>query len=212
METTPICVRRLLRAFALTLAALAPLTGSAAAHAAPLSFFAPYTGQGNVSVFDAAAGTGGWVGSIDGFPDPALADPLSLVSVVLFSVDEASHTLSGNFEFTSTDLLDTLFGTLSGSYFEDDILTSGGQFAVDYQILGGSGRFAGANGFGLSFVDYLPLAAGDNNYTESGLLVFEVPFAVPTPATPALVLAGLLGGLLTVGPGRRRSALARRRG
>jgi hypothetical protein len=28
--------------------------------------FSPYSGQGNVSVFDAAAGTGGWVGSIQG--------------------------------------------------------------------------------------------------------------------------------------------------
>lgn len=208
MAMTPNSLRGVLAACAFALAAL---VASTPAQAAPMSFFVPYTGQGNVVVFDAAAGTGGWVGSIDEFPDPSVSDPLSLVSVVLFTVDEASHTLSGNFEFTSTDLLDTLFGTLSGSYFEDDILTSGGQFAVDYQLLGGSGRFAGASGFGLSFVDYLPLATGDNNYTESGLLVFEVPSAVPTPATPALVLAGLMAGLLTVGPGRRRSALARRR-
>jgi len=188
--------------------ALSALLASAAAQAAPLSFFVPYTGQGNVSVFDATVGTGGWVGSIDEFPDPAVSDPLSLVSVVLFTVDEFSNTLTGSFEFTTTDLLNTLFGTLTGSYLEEDILTAGGQFSIDYLLLGGSGRFAGASGFGLAFVDYMPLAAGGNNYSESGLLVFDVPMPmlvpmlVPEPATLALVLAGLLA----VGSSRRSSS------
>ena len=160
---------------------------SATASAMPAQYFVAYTGQGNVSVFDAAAGTGGWVGSIDEVPDPAIANPLSLVSVVLFTLDRATQTLMGTFEFTTTDLLSTLFGDLSGSVLDADILTNGGQFSLDYQINGGTGQFAGANGFGLAFLDYNP-AGTFNNYTESGLLVLTVP----SPATGALVLAGLL--------------------
>ena len=69
---------------------------SATASATALNYFVPYLGQGNVSVFDAAAGTGGWVGSIDEVPDPANANPpLSLVSVVLFTLDRAAGTLMG---------------------------------------------------------------------------------------------------------------------
>ena len=161
---------------------------SATASAAALNYFVPYLGQGNVSVFDAAAGTGGWVGSIDEVPDPANANPpLSLVSVVLFTLDRAAGTLMGSFEFTTTDLLSTLFGDLSGSFLDADILSRGGQFSLDYQINGGTGQFARANGFGLAFLDYNPAAPGDN-YTQSGLLLFTVP----APATGALALAGLL--------------------
>ncbi len=161
---------------------------SATASAMPAQFFVAYTGQGNVSVFDAAAGTGGWVGSIDEVPDPAIANPpLSLVSVVLFTLDRATQTLMGTFEFTTTDLLSTLFGDLSGSVQDPDILANGGQFSLDYQINGGTGQFSRATGFGLAFLDYNP-AGTFNNYTESGLLLFTVP----SPATGALVLAGLL--------------------
>ncbi len=172
--------RRLLAALAVAV----PL----AAWAGPTSFFVPYNGQGNISVFDAAAGTGGWVGQIDQTPPPDVPDPLSLVSVVLFQLDYATHTLSGSFEFTTTDLASTLFGSLSGSFFDDDILTSGGQFSIDYTILGGSGALADASGFGLAFVDFDP-AGSFNNYTESGLL----NFTVPEPATLPLVAACLLG-------------------
>ena len=167
-------------------ALLTPLF-SATASTMPVQYFAAYTGQGNVSVFDAAAGTGGWVGSIDEVPDPAIANPLSLVSVVLFTLDRAAQTLMGTFEFTTTDLLSTLFGELTGSVTNADILTQGGQFSLDYQINGGTGQFSRATGFGLAFLDYNP-AGTFNNYTESGLLVFTVP----SPATGALVLAGLL--------------------
>ena len=160
---------------------------SATATAMPVQHFVSYTGQGNLSVFDAAAGTGGWVGSIDEVPDPSIANPLSLVSVVLFTLDRAAQTLMGTFEFTTTDLLSTLFGNLTGSVLDPDILTNGGQFSLDYQINGGTGQFAGANGFGLAFLDYNP-AGTFNNYTESGLLVFTVP----SPATSVLALAGLL--------------------
>ena len=169
---------------------------SATASATPVQYFVTYTGQGNLSVFDAAVGTGGWVGSIDEVPDPAIANPLSLVSVVLFTLDRATQTLMGTFEFTTTDLLSTLFGDLSGSVQDPDILANGGQFSLDYQINGGTGQFAGANGFGLAFLDYNP-AGTFNNYTESGLLVFTVP----SPATGALVL----GGLLALSASRRKA-------
>ena len=162
------------------------LLGPTVALAAPTSYFLPYLGQGNVSVFDATAGTGGWVGSIDEVPVPSNSQPLSLVSVVLFTLDRATHTLTGSFQFTTTDLLNTLTGDLIGSYVNDDILNLGGQFSLDYRILAGAGLFEGANGFGLAFVDFDPLAAF-NNYQESGVLVFNVP----APATLALVLAGL---------------------
>jgi hypothetical protein len=143
-------------------------------------------------VFDAAAGSGGWVGSLQQTPPPDVADPLSLVSVVLFQLDAATQTLTGSFEFTTTDLASTLYGTLSASFFDVDILASGGQFSIDYNILGGSGAFGGASGFGLSFLNFDP-AGGFDNYAEAGLLNFSVPAAVPNPGSLALVAAGLLG-------------------
>jgi hypothetical protein len=172
--------RRLLAALAIAL----PL----AAAAEPTTYFVPYNGAGNLSVFDASAGTGGWVGQIDQTPPPDVPEPLSLVSFVLFQLDYATQTLTGSFEFTTTDLASTLFGSLTGSFFDDDILTTGGQFSIDYSIGGGSGAFAGASGFGLAFVDFDP-AGSFNNYTESGLL----NFTVPEPATLPLVAACLLG-------------------
>ena len=164
------------------LALLAPTV----ALAAPTSYFLPYLGQGNVSVFDATAGTGGWVGSIDEVPAPSNPQPLSLVSVVLFTLDRVNHTLSGSFEFTTTDLLNTLTGDVTGVFIDDGILIVGGQFSLDYAITGGTGLFAGAHGFGLAFLDFDPMGTF-NNYQESGVLVFSVP----APATLALVLAGL---------------------
>lgn len=159
-----------------------------AAQAEAVSYFVPYSGQGNLLVFDASSGTGGWVGSIDQTPDPLVPAPLSFVSVVLFTADQLAQTITGTFEFTTTDLLSSLVGELTGSYAEADILSNGGQFSVNYNVLGGTGQFARATGFGLSFVDFSPSAAGDN-YRESGLLLFEVP----APAPAALVALGLLG-------------------
>lgn len=164
------------------------LLSATAAQAEAVTHFVPYGGQGNVLVFDPSGGTGGWVGSIDQTPDPDVPAPLSLVSVVLFTADQLAQTISGTFEFTTTDLLSTLFGELTGSYAEADILNSGGQFSVNYNVLGGTGQFASATGFGLSFVDFNPRSAGDN-YSDSGLLLFQVP----APATLALVSLGLMG-------------------
>ena len=201
MNTLLTRARRALQLSLLCATFLAPFAVTTAT-AAPVNYFVPYLGQGNLSVFDAAAGTGGWVGSIDEVPDPANPGaPLSLVSVVLFTIDRAANTLMGTFEFTTTDLLSTLFGELTGTFLDSGILTQGGQFSIDYRIDGGSGQFAGASGFGLAFVDYTP-AGTFNNYSESGLLVFSVP----TPATGALVLAGVLAGLLASASARRKTA------
>lgn len=167
-----------------------------AASADPVPLFVPFSGQGNVSVFDATAGSGGWVGSIDQTPDVGVPMPLSLVSVVLFTLNAASHTLSGTFEFNTTDLLSSLYGQVTGTYVDADILNSGGQFSVDYQILGGTGNFFRASGFGLSFVDFNP-AGVFNNYAEAGLLAITVP----EPGTAVLAGLALMAAL-----GLRRNA------
>jgi PEP-CTERM motif len=162
------------------------------AQAEPVTFFVPFGGAGNVSVFDPSAGSGGWAGSIEQTAPPVVANPLSLVSVVLFNLNITAQTLAGTFEFTnSADLGSTLFGQLTGSFVAADILNVGGQFTIDYTILGGTGMFANATGFGLSFVDYDPQQSF-NNYGEAGLLNFSVPGAVPEPATWLLGATGLL--------------------
>ena len=187
MNTLLTRARRALLSPLLCATLVAPFAISTAT-AAPVDYFVPYLGQGNLSVFNATAGTGGWVGSIDEVADPTNPNaPLSLVSVVLFTLDRTAHTLMGSFEFTTTDLLSTLYGELTGTFMDSNILTQGGQFSLDYRIDGGTGQFARASGFGLAFLNYNP-AGTFNNYDESGVLVFTVP----NPATGALVLAGLL--------------------
>jgi hypothetical protein len=158
-----------------------------------------YSGSGNAVLFDASTGEGGWVGALDEVPDPGNPTPAALVSVVLFAFDAASGVLSGQFEFTdSADLGSALFGTLLGSTTDADPFGAGGQFAIDYTVAGGSGRFAGFSGFGLAFLNLDPAAPGDN-YSESGLLVLSVP----TPGTLGLALAAL--GVLAL-RGLRRHA------
>jgi len=77
------------------------------------------------------------------------------------------------------------------------VFGSGGQIALDYTIQGGTGDFAGASGYGLSFLQFDP--AGEfNNYTEDGLLLFSVPEPGSLP-----LLAGALGVLAVL---RRRGA------
>lgn len=186
-------VLKLARRFLAAAAFLLPV----AAQADPVTLFVPFEGAGNVLVFDAAAGTGAWTGSIDQSAFPAVPMPLSLVSVVFFQLDALSQTLSGSFEFTTAaDLASTIFGQVSGSYADLDILNTGGQFFVEYAIQGGTGAFSGATGYGLSFLDFDP-AGAFNNYTEAGALVITVP----EPATLALAGLGLLGLLWQ----RRRS-------
>ncbi len=187
----------LTRALRTAALALLPLLALApAAQAGPL-VFAPFFGSGNAVVFDPTTGDGGWVGSIEQFPDPDVADPLDLVSVVLFNYDMTSQMLSGEFTFTrSADLGATLFGLVSGSSTVADLFGQGGQLTLDYTIQGGTGDFAGASGFGLSFLQFDPAGTFDN-YQEDGLLLFSVPEPGSLP-----LLAGALGVL----------ALLRRRG
>jgi hypothetical protein len=114
-----------------------------------------------------------------------------------FAFVVATGLLDGTFEFTdSLDLDSTLVGTLSGRTTAPDLFGAGGQIEIDYLVTGGSGRFAGFSGFGLTFLDVDPAAAGDN-YRESGLLVLSVP------APGSLALATMTLGLLVL-RGRRR--------
>jgi PEP-CTERM motif len=179
------------RLLALSAAVVLSFASASALAADNIDYFVPYSGEGNLVVFDAAAGTGGWVGAIDQSAFPVVPTPLSFVSQVLFTLDAASNTFTGSFEFNTTDLLSSIFGNLSGSYANADVFNLGGQLSIDYQILGGSGMFAGASGFGLSLIDFDP-AGNFNNYSEAGLLSFAAP--VPEPSTWLLMGLGL--GLL----------------
>jgi len=68
-----------------------------------------------------------------------------------------------------------------------DFFANGGQLSLDYSILGGSGEFYRASGFGLAFLNHDPAGVFDN-HDEIGALVFDIP----TPGTLTLSLAGLL--------------------
>lgn len=169
-----------------------------------------YGGSGNAVLFDAATGSGGWVGALDEVldePGVAGAVPLSLVSVVLFEFDAATGELEGQFEFTdSLDLDSALVGTLTGRTADADLFGAGGQFEIDYLITSGRGRFEGFSGFGLAFLDFDPDAAGDN-YRESGLLVLSVPVSGTLGlAALALGMVGLGAAARSAAPGRAASA------
>jgi len=174
------------------LGAAAACAGLAAPSAGASTLLTATQGSGNLVVFDAAAGTGGWVGALDGFVHPDTGDALPLVSVVLFQWDAALQSLTGRFEFTAAnDLASSLSGLLSGSATSADILDLGGQFSLDYSIQDASGLFAGSTGFGLAFVDFNPASAAADNYSESGL--FVTSRAVPAPGSLPLALTALLG-------------------
>lgn len=183
-------------------ALLIPLALAAGAQAGPV-VFAPYAGSGNAVLFDALTGEGGWTGTVEQVPDIDVDAPLSLVSVVLFQYDAFTRTLMGQFEFTdAANLASSLSGQVRGSSADLDVFGLGGQLALDYDILGGTGAFADARGYGLAFLQFSPTAMPDN-YAESGLLVFDV-FQVPEPGSATLAMLGLLG-LLGFGKVRRRT-------
>lgn len=163
-----------------------------AAQAQSTAFLTPFDGSGNVSVFDATAGSGGWVGALTQTPGVGSVPPLSFVSFVLFDLNPASHMLAGTFEFTTTDLASTLTGSVAGFSLGQDFPGNGGRLLLNYTVAGGTGQFAGASGFATSQLRYDvsdPFAF--DNYTETGLLTFAVP--VPEPASMLLMAAGLLG-------------------
>ena len=68
-----------------------------------------------------------------------------------------------------------------------DILRRGGQFALDYTILGGTGAFESASGFGLAFVDFDP-----GEWPDDCIAPVLLIFNVPELSTPGLTAAGLL--------------------
>ncbi len=165
-----------------------------AAQADPVTYAVPYAGAGNVADF--GGGNGGWVGSIDEVLPTIQGDLPSLVSVVTFSIDALSQTLTGSFQFTTAaDLSSTIFGMVTADGVGGDFLSQGGQLSLNYDIQGGTGQFFGASGYGLAFLNYDP-TADFNNYSESGLLAF----AVPEPGSLALAAAGLLA----LGLGKRK--------
>ena len=193
-----------LRRLALSVALVLPFSAPTAQAANTVDYFVPYGGGGNLAAFDLPSGAGGWVGAIDQSAFPVVASPLSFVSSVLFTLDAANNTFAGSFEFTTTDLASSLFGSVAGSYDNAVVFNLSGQLSINYQILGGSGMFAGASGFGLSLIEFDP-AAGSvspafNNYTEAGLLSFAAP--VPEPST--WLLMGL--GLCLLATAQRRRA------
>ena len=174
----------ILRRALLTTGCLLTLAAGPHAQAGDLSNFV-FEGRGNVLVFDAAAGSGGWNGEITGVTDAAL----SFAVLVTFDYDAAQNHLLGIFEFTkANDLASSISGSVMGGFTgASGSLAGGGQLELDYQVLGGTGLYAGSSGFGLSSLSFDPGATGDNNYSERGLLV-----AVPEPGMAALMAAGLL--------------------
>ena len=189
MTPLPLLARALRTA---ALALLPLLTLAPAAQAGPL-VFAPFEGSGQAVLFDPGTGEGGWVGTVLQTPDPGVANPLAFTSVVFFQFDPLTQLLRGQFSFTrSADLGATLFGQVTGTTSDADPFNQGGQFALDYGIVGGTGDFAGASGFGLSFLTIDPAGQFDN-YQEIGLLAFAVPEPGSLPlATGALGLLVLL--------------------
>ncbi|MBN8511080.1 MAG: hypothetical protein J0L57_21025 [Burkholderiales bacterium] len=172
--------------------------GLTAAQAHPLADL-PFAGQGNLLVFDAATGSGGWNGEIRAVSDPATPPALSFAVLVTFDYDATANRLHGRFEFTQADdLASSVFGRVRGGFTDAaGSLDAGGQLALDYDVRGGTGRYAGTSGFALSFLSFDPRADGDANYTEHGLLV-----AVPEPGMAWLMAAGLL----LLAPRHRRRA------
>jgi len=176
------------RRWCASLALCAALFVGASAQAAPVVRDVFFDGSGFL-VYDASTQTGAWTGTVDESPFPVVLPPLSFLSVVSFVFDTANNKISGNFEFTSSDFISTMFGSLSSDPLSGVFTADGTFFAIEYSIAGGSGLFAGASGFGITQFDFDAPVNGFSAYREAGVMAFTVP----EPATLPLLLAGLLG-------------------
>ena len=113
--------------------------------------------------------------------------------------------IDGNFQIAFAN--DGFFGTLTGTTAQNAMTPTFFDFFIDYTILGGTGRFAGATG---TFATGAGSGA-DVRFRPSQITlnlvngVIDAP-AVPEPATWALLIAGFgaVGGAMR----RRRTALA----
>ena len=185
------------QACALVAACALPLTSQAS----PTVYVVPYAGSGFLVDNGPVNGqpTGAWLGTIDETPPTITGDLPSLLSTVSFTLDPSTFTLTGLFEFdVAADLQSTIYGQFSGQYFDTDLLSTGGLIALDYTVLGGTGTFFDASGYGIAFLNVDAASGGFSNYAEAGLL----NVTVPEPGSLALVGLGLLAAVA----GRRRSA------
>jgi len=160
-----------------------------AAQAGPVVTYDAFLEGSGISVYDATTGSGAWSGTLADTPFPVQTNPLSLLTVVSFTFDTVNNLLSGDFEFVAMDdFSSTILGLLSGSFLQGNF-DNGGQLFLNYDIRGGTGKFDGANGFLISFLDVVPSGGGFGTYVEAA----TGQFTVPEPATLALAGMALLG-------------------
>jgi hypothetical protein len=113
--------------------------------------------------------------------------PLLAISAGGYTLDgESGWSLSSPFSFSKFG--DSLTGSLSTTGILVPEVPAPVGFNLSYSILGGTGRFSGASGWGISVVLLDPSSAEPPfAFTERGR------FTVPEPATWALLLPLLIG-------------------
>jgi hypothetical protein len=134
----------------------------------------PPDAGGNIPLL--AISAGGY--TLDGESGWSLSSP--------FSFNFATNSGSGTFSFSKFG--DSLTGSLSTTGILVPEVPAPVGFNLSYSILGGTGRFSGASGWGISVVLLDPSSAEPPfAFTERGR------FTVPEPATWALLLPLLIG-------------------